>query len=331
MKKPHMNRFKYILILGAALLAGVCFGQVDLKNLRCEYLVDPLGIDATSPRLSWIITSGQRGEKQTAYQILVASSSKLLGDDKGDLWDSGKVASDETSQIVYAGGRLASRQRCFWKVRVWDRAGNASAWSPVAQWQMGLLEPGDWNAKWITADAPAAPAAGTLVIRWAIYEAVETGGVADVTAALAGHVKENRLRVEVNNRTLGIDPAHNAAKRLRVDYELDGKPFTKELNENQSLVIPEESTGMRYMRKPFALNSPVQRAVLYASALGLYEVRLNGQRVGDHVLAPDWTDYRKRVRYQAYDVTAGERLVQRTHRQWRKSVLRQSAGLARAA
>jgi len=299
-----MNRLKHILILGMVLLAGVCFADVETQNLRCEYLTDPLGIDAASPRLSWIITSSQRGEKQTAYQILVASSLKMLSQDKGNLWDSGKVASDENSQIIYSGSPLISRQSCFWKVRTWDRDGNPSVWSPVAQWHMGLLKTADWSAKWIAAAAQTSPSTAHLVIRRATYEAIENSGVADVTAALTRHVKENHLNVEVNNKTLGIDPALNLVKRLRVDYEWGGKSFRKEIDENQTLVLPEELAGVRYLRKPFDLKLPIQRAVLYATALGLYEVHINGQRVGDHVLAPDWTDYRKRVRYQAYDVTS---------------------------
>jgi alpha-L-rhamnosidase len=299
-----MNPSKHILTLGAVLLAGICSAAVVTENLRCEYLTDPLGIDAVSPRLSWILSSNQRGEKQTAYQILVASSLKMLSHDQGDLWESGKVSSDENSQIVYSGSPLISRQSCFWKVRTWNRDGKPGVWSPVAQWHMGLLKTADWNAKWITAEVPASPATAHLVIRRATYEAIENSGVADVTAALSRQVKSNRLSVEVNNKTLGIDPARNLVKRLRVDYELGGKSFTKEIDENQTLVIPEDSAGVRYLRKPFELKSPIQRAVLHATALGLYDVHINGQRVGDHVLAPDWTDYRKRVRYQAYDVTA---------------------------
>ncbi|MFO1513819.1 MAG: alpha-L-rhamnosidase N-terminal domain-containing protein [Verrucomicrobiota bacterium] len=299
-----MKQIKPALIPGLLLLAGVCFADVETKNLRCEYLVNPLGIDATRPRLSWIITANQRGEKQTAYQVLVASTERGLSQDQGDLWDSGKVASGETAQIEYAGRPLASRQSCYWKVRTWDRAGKSGAWSPAAQWHMGLLQPTDWSAKWIVAESPPAPAAGVLVIRKATYEGIEKGGAADVTAALTRLVKDNRLNVEVNNKNLGGDPAQNIVKRLRVEYELGGTPFTKEIDENQTLSIPEELAGVRYLRKPFQMKSPVQRAVLYATALGLYEVQLNGRCVGDHVLAPDWTDYRKRVRYQAYDVTA---------------------------
>ena len=300
-----MNYSKLILFIGAMLLAGLCPAAVANKNLRCEYLVDPLGIDASRPRLSWILDSNQRGEMQTAYQVLVAASEKMLSKDTGDLWDSGKVASDESTQIAYAGTPLVSRQSCFWKVRSWDRDGRPGAWSSTARWHMGLLQPGDWNAKWVTAEATNnySPTQ-SLVIQRATYEAVENTGVADVTATLTRQVNNNRLNVKVNNKTLGIDPAKNIVKRLRVEYELGGKSFTKEIDENQTLVLPDEAAGVRYLRKQFALESPIQRAVLYVTALGLYEMHLNGQRVGDHILAPDWTDYRKRVRYQAYEVTS---------------------------
>ncbi|HWQ93185.1 MAG TPA: alpha-L-rhamnosidase N-terminal domain-containing protein, partial [Clostridia bacterium] len=299
-----MKRSTYGIISGLVLLAGVCFADVETKNLRCEYLVNPVGIDATSPRLSWIINSNRRGEKQTAYQVLVASSRKLLNLDQGDLWDSGKVVAEETSHIAYAGRPLASRQSCFWKVRSWDSRGKPVAWSAAAEWHMGLLQPADWEAKWIVAETPPAPSAGTLVIRKATYEAPDNAGSADVTAVLARQVRDNRLKVEVNNQTMGIDPARNVVKRLRVDYELGGKSLTKTIDENQTLTIPPELAGVRYMRKSFQVSGAVRRAVLYATALGLYEAHLNGRRVGDHVLAPDWTDYRKRVRYQAYEVTA---------------------------
>src|SRR5690349_18598004 len=95
---------------GAALLPA---------NLRCEYAVNPLGVDSPTPRLFWTVESPERGQKQTAYQILVASSPDRLRQDQGDLWDSGKVASAETIQIPYAGQPLKSSQAVFWKVRVW--------------------------------------------------------------------------------------------------------------------------------------------------------------------------------------------------------------------
>ncbi len=121
-------------------------------SLRCEYLVDPLGIDETAPRLSWVVESGGRGQRQTACRLLVASSEKQLGKDQGDLWDTGKVASDETIGTVYRGQPLVSHQRCFWKVKVWDKDDRESAWSKPALWSMGLLQPGDWKADWIGYD-----------------------------------------------------------------------------------------------------------------------------------------------------------------------------------
>ena len=180
---------KQILIVGwmtvgwmmVGLLAGIASAQAaDVTNLRCEYLVNPLGIDVVKPRLSWVIEErGQgagagsretvdRGQKQIAYQILVASSQDLLKKEQGDLWDSGKVASDQSIHVEYAGKPLESRMICHWKVRVWlknDKADNGqpttdnspigqpTAWSQPAFWSMGLLKPEDWQAKWIGAGA----------------------------------------------------------------------------------------------------------------------------------------------------------------------------------
>jgi alpha-L-rhamnosidase len=123
-------------------------------DLRCEYLTDPIGIDVIKPRLSWICESSQRGQKQTAYRLLVASSRDKLDKNVGDLWDSGKVKSNRSIHNVYAGKPLKSRMRCYWKVRVWDKDDTASKWSMPAMWSMGLMKPDDWTAKWITNPAP---------------------------------------------------------------------------------------------------------------------------------------------------------------------------------
>jgi alpha-L-rhamnosidase len=130
-------------------MASTTSAAVQTTNLRCEYLKDPLGIDVVKPRLSWIITSERRGERQTAYQVLVASAPTLLAQDRGDLWDSGKIASDKSVHVEYGGKPLGSKMACHWKVRVWDRDGQASPWSPPALWTMGLLRKDDWTAQWI--------------------------------------------------------------------------------------------------------------------------------------------------------------------------------------
>ncbi|HOX58435.1 MAG TPA: family 78 glycoside hydrolase catalytic domain [Candidatus Paceibacterota bacterium] len=128
-------------------------GKVRVEGLRCEYFVNPLGIEVARPRLSWLLQSGRRGEVQAAYQVLVATSPDLLRRNQGDLWDSGRVASDRSIQVEYGGRRLNSRARCHWKVRVWGKDGEASAWSRLAEWTMGLRNPEDWRAKWITMEA----------------------------------------------------------------------------------------------------------------------------------------------------------------------------------
>src|ERR1043166_9570483 len=118
--------------------------------LRCEYLDSPMGLDEMHPRLTWRVDSGERGEKQTAYQILVASDEKTLNGEGEALWDSGKVASDQTVNVVYGGKPLSSRAQCFWKVKVWDKTGKPSAWSEPTKWTMGLLRPEDWTAEYIS-------------------------------------------------------------------------------------------------------------------------------------------------------------------------------------
>src|SRR6476620_10320115 len=109
-------------------------------QLRCEYFVAPIGIDARRPRFSWILDDDRRGAGQTAYQITVSSSDQQL-------WDSGKVESDQSIHVEFAGPLLKSRQRCEWKVRVWDQDGKQTDWSEPSQFEMGLLDRADWRAK----------------------------------------------------------------------------------------------------------------------------------------------------------------------------------------
>ncbi len=203
-------------------------GGLRADRLRCEYLDDPLGLDAAPPRLGWQVISEQRGQHQTAYQVLVASSADTLDDDKGDLWDSGKVSSVETVNVPYGGDSLPARQQCYWKVRVWDRDGRPSPWSRPAHWSMGLLAPGDWTAQWISFK--------------------------------------------------------------------DGSPVATDAD---VLSLP----PARYYRHEWRAGQPVRRATIYATALGQYELHLNGQRVGEARFTPGWSDYHRRVYYNTYDVT----------------------------
>ncbi len=129
-------------------------------SLKSEYVANPECIDARHPRLSWVLESDRRADKQTAYQVLVASSDSNLKANRGDLWDSGRVDGDAQLNIAYAGKPLESGRRCVWKVRSWDREGKPSAWSAPAVWEMGLLDKSDWQGKWIgrTTDKAYQPA-----------------------------------------------------------------------------------------------------------------------------------------------------------------------------
>jgi hypothetical protein len=139
-----------ILVFSLFLVAFTSAG-ITVANLSCEQGKNPLGVDVPQPALSWMVQSEQRGDAQTAFQILAASSEKLLGKNSGDLWDSGKTLSNATIQTPFAGKPLKSSQQVFWKVRVWDANGKISAWSKTATWTTGLFSTNDWHAKWIGA------------------------------------------------------------------------------------------------------------------------------------------------------------------------------------
>ncbi len=136
-------------VLGASVSAA---SAVQVNDLRCEYAVNPLGVDVLQPRLFWkltAVTPGTRHQYQTAYQILVASSSAALDAGNGDIWDSGKVVSGQSTQLTYGGPALVSNTSYFWKVRCWDKSDRPSDWSETAYWSMGLLNGSDWQAQWI--------------------------------------------------------------------------------------------------------------------------------------------------------------------------------------
>ena len=370
--------------------------DVVVKELRCEYLVNPFVIDVVKPRLSWIMQSEQRGQRQSAYQILVAGSEENLEQNKGDLWDTGRVKSDESTQVVYSGKQLRSRMRCFWKVRVWDKGGRASAWSSPAVWTMGLLEPNQWKAKWIGYDAepPAdykegekADPLGLEACKWVWFPEGEPQKEApvgtrffrqsitlpadkkvkrarfrlladnegtlfvngqqvqkfqgwkppytlDITERLAGGT--NILAIAVENQGDTANPA-GLGGRMLIEFE-SGDSMVATIDGSWKASNTEQEDWMRatfddstwaaakeiaavgekpwgevhkselvlppppYLRKDFSIDKPIERAFVYATALGLYELHINGKRIGEDYFTPGWTDYSKRVYYQAYDV-----------------------------
>jgi alpha-L-rhamnosidase len=156
MRRNQMSKWDFaltfLIVAISCVPALAAEGLLRPTDLRCEYRKNPLGIDTLNPRLRWALEATDpeaRGQRQTAYQILAASSEKGLRSDQGDLWDTGRVESDKSIQMPYEGKALASGMLVWWKVRVWDNNGKASDWSEPAFWSMGLLKAEDWKGKWI--------------------------------------------------------------------------------------------------------------------------------------------------------------------------------------
>ncbi|MCC2672850.1 MAG: Alfa-L-rhamnosidase, partial [Armatimonadetes bacterium] len=378
-----------ISLIALAPATAVAADPLSVQSPRCEYQTDPLGIDERSPRLSWQLVSRERRQRQTAYQVLVATSAAALRDGRADLWNSGKVTSGESAHVAYQGKPLTSGQQCFWQVRVWDGEGKPGPYSRPAMWEMGLLEAADWKGPWVglpvgasqsTFDLAGAPwiwypegnpaqfapggiryfrrsvtlPAGRQPVRATFYLAVDNQFTLYVNGKELGQgsgwqsatpidilpqlrAGENTFAVAANNMDEKGGPA-GLLGRLQVQFA-SGAPITLDIDgswkaANQAVAGwqnagfddrswptakvlgpggiapwgPTKAGGgdpgpASYLRSEFALNKPVRRARAYVSALGVYQLYVNGKRIGDDVLSPGWTDYRKRVQYLTYDVT----------------------------
>lgn len=201
--------------------------SVSVTGLRTEQMVNPMGLDTSQPRMSWMLQSSQKEVMQTAYHILVASSLEILAENKGDLWDSGKVVSDASLWIPYQGVKLKSNQRVFWKVKCYTTKGE-TVWSDPARWSIGLLKEAHWKGQWIGMDKAASWDSET---QWSRLSA-------------------------------------------------------------------------RYLRKEFTLRKQIKQATVHIAGMGMYELFINGKRIGNQVLAPAPSDYRKTIIYNSFDVTS---------------------------
>lgn len=121
-------------------------GPQPPDSLRCEYLRNPMGIDVKRPRFSWMLEHSERGQKQSAYQLIVSTDPGL---ETQILWDTGKVLSDQSIHVVYEGKSLESDRSYYWKVRYWDKNDLSSPFSTVARFDTGLFNPDDWEGEWI--------------------------------------------------------------------------------------------------------------------------------------------------------------------------------------
>jgi alpha-L-rhamnosidase len=394
------SRWSLWLCLFMAVVPSASYASVPTlraERLRCEFRENPLGIGELRPRLDWRTVTDDvsvRGQTQGAYRILVASSPALLDSGRGDLWDSGRVESGQSTQIVYGGTILEPRHDAWWKVLVWGREGREGRWSETAHWSRGLRDSDDWTGKWIGLDAEL-PSDGSVLseeqqrrfadLKWmsTTLKPSNTGPVtafvrktfsvsqarALVRATLLTTV-DQRARIVVNGRLLGeiarwerarpldlttfMTPGENVLgleltqddgcpPAIVAEIELvyadrtverivadptwlfstpDKKGDNKAKDEQggwQPLVSIQggrspwggspQTAGhallpVPFLRSEFDVGKQVARATLYATAFGLYEIHLNGKRVGPSQLAPGWTDYSRRVQYQTYDVSA---------------------------
>ncbi|MBM3295697.1 MAG: alpha-L-rhamnosidase, partial [Candidatus Aminicenantes bacterium] len=201
-----------LVFLFLARAAGAQNGPSAAVGLKCEYLTDPLGLDVRAPRLFWTLVHASRGQSQRAFQILVST---LPGCARGDMWDSGKVSSPETTHVVYRGKPLASDASYFWKVRWWDKDGTASPWSDVARFDTGLFEADEWKGRWI---------GGANQLR---QEFAVDGEVLRARAYVCG-LGYHELRV--NGRKVGanvLDPAWTTYDKRALYVTYDLAPYLK--------------------------------------------------------------------------------------------------------
>jgi len=138
-----------LLTLGLSPAYGLEEGQGPQapSELRVEYLANPMGVDVQKPRFSWILGHTARGQAQSALEILVSTQA---GVETGDMWASGKINSSDSTQVAYGGNPLSGGSTCYWKVRYWDKDGQASPYSQVARFDTGLFSRTDWKGKWVS-------------------------------------------------------------------------------------------------------------------------------------------------------------------------------------
>ena len=148
-KVMSLKQLLFLLFISVVLLNCENYNGVEFSKLLCEYRENPINLNMAQPRFSWIMESEQRGQKQVAYEILVASSKEKLAQNNGDLWNSGRIESSQSSHVKYEGVSLKSNQTAFWKVRVWDKESTASEYSEPATFSIAILNDNDWKAKWI--------------------------------------------------------------------------------------------------------------------------------------------------------------------------------------
>ena len=205
------------------------------SDLRCEGFPSPIGLDVLQPRLSWKLESPTPAKNQSAYRILVASNLETLASDIADIWDSKKIESSDSANLLYGGRPLVQNEECFWKVKVWDNEGRESPWSAPSRWTAGKLsaEPSDaeWigfdtprqravepapmgNAQWITQSADNAPQDPKAPV--VLLAELEIPERAPITSAYLYSAAEGRSRIFINARPVSSSDLASLDKLVSV-------------------------------------------------------------------------------------------------------------------
>ena len=282
------------LIASAPLSISMATAAITPAGLRTEHGENPLGIDTQRPRLSWRMEADRPGAMQSAYQIEVAG-----------MWDSGKVKTDRSIAIPYAGAALESGKTYHWRVRVWDENGEPSPWSEPARWTMGKLRERDWSAEWI---GPAAGPGGVdldgVELKRAIYRTLDGAVQKDVTEVMGRVIAENRLPFLVDFNALGGDPAPYVVKELVVDYTKHGTTMVSRARDFTLLSIPQGPVGTPapWFRGELVLADKPESALVTVHSAAYFELYVNGRKAGDDVLTPLVTNPKVRTHIVTYDV-----------------------------
>lgn len=254
---------KYFILTVLVLLASCSkvptSSSREPTGLLVENLVEPLNVHNHNPRLSW----HGNVESQSHYQVQVASSKDKLSNDSPDLWDSGKVQSKRSTNVLYQGKTLNSRDKAFWRVRVWSDSNipkQLMGWSQPSYWEMGLLDPSDWEAKWLQVETLDVAPFNEPIKQWMIF-------AADIAST-------------VNNE-------NRAKTQSRVFEQLENQPTASLFRHQFSLVNANELVNAR----------------LHSTAAGYYEIFINGKKVDERIMDPGQTDYDKRILYNSDDVS----------------------------
>jgi alpha-L-rhamnosidase len=265
-----MKTITAVTLLATLFLVPLAAFAAGPTRLKTAFLENPLGLDTTRPRFSWIVVDTTPGAKQTAYRVQAASSPEKLAKGEADLWDSGKVESKQSHLVNYDGKPLLSRQRVWWRVKSWDKEGQEAGWSEAAVLEIGLLVPEDWSAQWIKAPE-IAPVNNDASRRWVRMTTVPV-------------IKENFLRGG------GNEPGS--------EVPLDERARAEEAN----MAMLEKLAPCPLFRREIEMRGKIVRARAYVAAPGFFELRINGQKVGDRELEPGVTPYREKTLYAVHDI-----------------------------